>query len=792
MEKASKNIMFLSLVVLFCLPLSAQSPDLVLQKDISPDYIAYLDSMETEYLALLPGADDEQTMKAHMGLAIIQAARTHINGDTLISDMEYLLNDLQRNSINIAIQSLVDILPLFLAENPNDFVLQLTEFFNSGTYPACRDSVQLWLDNIDSDVYDMEIALDLFFEKTDPLAGTFGDNWDAVADGTSDFEYYIQLAGTEYEDTLFVFSRALFDRVDRISLLGENMGAALDSGWTRVVDSLNANSDDIEPGVTVVHMGLDSLCALLDSVQVLLLNQPFAPLELDLAFIDSLQELVVEFDTLMAGKEYPIEPETENKTIRPRGIIESLAHHDGLWGVFQDFYRNGELESFTFSNTFPHGITSDMYAMIESDIVLNANDSVEQFETKLHLYQQALLAKETFTPSLVTPDEHFGLALTLLYDMLNDEEFFGDIDRALYFISEGYIDSLTFYYDWSSFDLQDQISEIRYHIDQYIESEEVVNYVILLLENEDGIGGLYSLDENSEFSITPLTVSHVALMTSAMELAIDGMSMIADGLSNIYAELSNIFILDLDPSVLDFSNVESELDLILILEQSNPDFLTVTPYGIEKFHEAGVRLEDAFLNLGTFFDNMVNLANALKPYEDDFGMDATKMKFIMDRMSFNAWEMYEDFAYPDSMMWIDGERVNLSAWFDNPPTSFLTMWKNFALGVDSTMGGMFPDRYKEVGVEEAPNLPVSFALHPVYPNPFNPVATIAFDLPEAADISVSIVNLRGEIVGNLHSGPLNAGKIRLQWNAAGCPSGIYFLKLLVNDKMMTRKMTLMK
>ncbi|HDP67072.1 MAG TPA: T9SS type A sorting domain-containing protein, partial [Candidatus Marinimicrobia bacterium] len=759
--------------------------------DISPAYIAYLDSMENEYLALLPGADDTQTMKAHMGLAVLQAAWTHINGDTLINDLDYLFNDLRANSANILIQSLIDILPLFLAENPNDFVTQLTEFFESGTYPAYRDSIQQWLENISSDKYEMESALEWFFAKTDPIAEMFGDNWDAVADGTADFEYSVQLAGTEYEDTLFVFSRALFDRLERISQLGENMGAALDSGVTQVIDSLNANSADIEPGVIVMREGLDSLYSLLDSVQVLLWNQPFAPLELDLALIDSLQGLVEEFDSIMAGKEYPIGPDSENKTFRPRGIIESLAHHDGIWGVYQDFYRTGEEPEYTFSNIFPNGVTADMYAMIASDIILNANDTQEQFETKLHLYQKALLTKEALTPSLVTPDEHFGIALTLLYDMLNDEEFFGDIDRALYFISEGYIDSLIFYYDWSSFDLQDQISEIRRHIDKYIESDELTNYVILIKENDDGLGS-YILGPDSEFSITYLTVPHVIMVTGAMELAIDAMSMIADGLSETYAEMSNIFILDLDPSVLDFSNVESELDIILILEQSNPEFLTVTPYGIEKFHEAGAWLEDAFLNLGTFFDNMVNLMIAIKPYEDDFGMDATGMEFIMDMMSFNTWEMYEDFAYPDSTTWIEGERVNLSAWFDNPPSSFLTMWKNFVLGTDSTLGGMFPDRYKEVGVQEAPNLPVSFALHPVYPNPFNPVATISFDLPEAADVSLSIVNLKGEIVGRLHNGPLHAGKIKLQWNASSYPSGIYFLKMSVNDKMVTRKMTLMK
>ena len=773
---------------------STKAADIRLEKDITTDYITYLGQKEAEYLLVVNSpiaGDDTPTMKAYMGLAILQAAWMHVNGDTLVTDLDELFNQIGENSENILMQTVCDIFPLFFADNPNEFVLNLTDFFQSGTWPTYRDSLDKWLINIDDNINNIGTSADWFIDKTDPLVNIFGDYWDAVADGTADFEFTVQLGGTQYEDTLFVFSRTFFNRLHDLDMLAETTANALDSGFTRILDSLNINSDDIEPGVIVAREGLDSLYTLLDSVQILLWNQPFAPFELDLAGFDSLQEAIMEFDTLLAGKEYPIGPETENKTIRPRGIIESLADSDGPWGIYQDFYRAGEPISFTFSNTFPHGVTSDMYAMIVSDIILNANDTKFQFETKLHTYQAALQLKEHLYPSSVTPDEHLGIALTLLYDLLTDEEYFGNFEQAFYFISEGYIDSLTYYYDWSSFDLQDKIDEIRYHIDKYIESDVVTNYVILIKENYDGLGS-YEIGPNTEFSINYLTAPNVMTMVESIEMGMKALSMITDGMNHLYRELDNIFILDLDPSYLDFSNVESDQDIILILEQSNPDFLTVTPYGVEKFHEMGEWFKNAFYELNTFFENMSNLMTAMKPYESDFDMNTDEMKFMMENSAYMTHEMYEDFTYPDSTMWIDGERVNLSAWFDNPPASFLQMWKNFAFGVDSTMGGMFPDRFKANRVTDLPVLPKQFKLYPVYPNPFNPVARIEFNLPKSADVRLSVINLNGETVQELINGHVKAGRYVTTWNAANHPSGIYFCRMNIDGHITTRKMTLMK
>jgi hypothetical protein len=793
MQNVNKKYI-LYLLIFTVLPVFGVQPDLILQKEITTKYMAYLDSMETVYLNLLPGNDDTQTMKAHMGLAIIQAARTYVNGDTLVNDLDQLMTEMNDNIENIVLKTVDDIFPLFDAGNPNEFVLNLTDFFETGTYPAYRDSISEWLSQNSELGEDMADAIEHFGEKTKPLMDAFGEHWGNVYDGTADFEFIVRVVGSQYEDTPFIFSRKFFNRQKMIKELGEAMATILDSGFTQILDSLNNNSPDIDPGVAVVQQGLDSLSALVDSLQIILWNQPFAPFDFNLAWMDSLQKGIAEIDTLLGGKTYPIGPEAENKVIRPRGIIESLAHHDGLWGVYQDYYRGGESASYTFYNTFPNGLTSKMYAMIKSDIILNANDSEEAFTAKVHTYQASLKAKQLLKP--LSPDEHFGLALTLTYDLLNDEEYFGNVDEAIQFISEGKINDLLDTFDWSDFDLHDQIAEIRSHVDQYIESENPTNYVVLIKTNNDGLGS-YVLGANSEFSIYYLTVPQVYLATKAIELVIDGMSMIQQALSDVYNELDQMFILDLDPNVLDFSNVQTDLDVINILEQSNPNFLTLTPYGIEKFHEIGDNLEEAFKQLNTFFGNLNKLMNAMEPYQEDFDFDIAEMGSVMGDSRDMTWDIYTDFAYPDSTVLIDGERVNLSAWFDNPPTSLLVMWKNYVTGVDSTLGGLFPDRYKEppiippVSVEDS-NLPKTFRFYPVYPNPFNPVATIAFDLPRTANVKLTIINLKGEIVHELAYGQLNAGKFTAHWDASSFPSGVYFVKLAVDGKVNTRKMTLMK
>jgi len=89
-------------------------------------------------------------------------------------------------------------------------------------------------------------------------------------------------------------------------------------------------------------------------------------------------------------------------------------------------------------------------------------------------------------------------------------------------------------------------------------------------------------------------------------------------------------------------------------------------------------------------------------------------------------------------------------------------------------------------------IPADFHLGKPYPNPFNPVTTIAYDVPLDCEVELSIYDLRGRLVEQLISGYMVAGYYEIQWNAGTAASGLYFLRLTAPDQAITRKLILMK
>ncbi len=93
--------------------------------------------------------------------------------------------------------------------------------------------------------------------------------------------------------------------------------------------------------------------------------------------------------------------------------------------------------------------------------------------------------------------------------------------------------------------------------------------------------------------------------------------------------------------------------------------------------------------------------------------------------------------------------------------------------------------------------PVLFALHPNYPNPFNPTTTLRFSLPQAGEVELSIYNLMGQRVANLVRGVQEAGPHVLQWNGRDeqgreLASGVYFYHLQAGAQVETRKLLLLR
>ena len=90
------------------------------------------------------------------------------------------------------------------------------------------------------------------------------------------------------------------------------------------------------------------------------------------------------------------------------------------------------------------------------------------------------------------------------------------------------------------------------------------------------------------------------------------------------------------------------------------------------------------------------------------------------------------------------------------------------------------------------SLPTEFILSPLYPNPFNPVTTISYSIPQAGPTSIKVFNLVGRELETLINKKQNPGDYLFMWNASSYPSGIYFIRLESNNFTETRKVLLIK
>lgn len=100
---------------------------------------------------------------------------------------------------------------------------------------------------------------------------------------------------------------------------------------------------------------------------------------------------------------------------------------------------------------------------------------------------------------------------------------------------------------------------------------------------------------------------------------------------------------------------------------------------------------------------------------------------------------------------------------------------------------------RSVDTEEVVSeLPNGYALEQNYPNPFNPTTSIAFSLPQSAQVNLTVYDVLGRRVATLVNGQLAAGQHQVQFEASSLPSGMYLYRLSTPAGSMTQKMMLLK
>ena len=121
--------------------------------------------------------------------------------------------------------------------------------------------------------------------------------------------------------------------------------------------------------------------------------------------------------------------------------------------------------------------------------------------------------------------------------------------------------------------------------------------------------------------------------------------------------------------------------------------------------------------------------------------------------------------------------------------AFVGYWTDYSNVVSVTL--------EFVGIADGDAIPETYAVHQTYPNPFNPVTTLRYDLPEDGLVNITVYDMMGRAISTLVNEHQTAGYRSTQWNAtndAGSPlsAGMYLYTIQAGDFRQTRKMLLLK
>lgn len=97
-----------------------------------------------------------------------------------------------------------------------------------------------------------------------------------------------------------------------------------------------------------------------------------------------------------------------------------------------------------------------------------------------------------------------------------------------------------------------------------------------------------------------------------------------------------------------------------------------------------------------------------------------------------------------------------------------------------------------IGTENEEEKIYTFGLEQNYPNPFNPRTSIQYAVSNRQLVTLKVYDMLGNEISTLVNEEKSAGTYKVEFDAKGLPSGIYFYKLQAGGYNQTRKMIQMK
>ena len=159
--------------------------------------------------------------------------------------------------------------------------------------------------------------------------------------------------------------------------------------------------------------------------------------------------------------------------------------------------------------------------------------------------------------------------------------------------------------------------------------------------------------------------------------------------------------------------------------------------------------------------------------------------------------------YPTTQTWAkDNSKVaigsQLSLWESYTSIQIYDFTNDTIIVLSDSAEPLFWLGGQELGIKSNLGLtPSNYLLSQNFPNPFNPITTIRYELPEDSFVNVTIYDMLGNVVNNLINANQLSGYESIQWDATNnqgktVSAGVYLYKIQAGDFIDTKKMILLK